>query len=176
MFMQQPAARSMSDLFAAGVGELLRPLFTRWASDEVRNLYESAMVAIWSGRTDVRANLLSRIKALPESHFDDSHHRDFYIMLGLGVLYFAVHSVLAVGDATGDEKMCDDGVVDHLANLLEASRCVDNLREQALKLAPRDPDEGREEMRALVASATPVVSAGLDAVARENGWPANRVR
>jgi hypothetical protein len=162
-------------VFAAAAAEVFRPLCVRWGSDAVRDVYERTMAQLWAG-TKAGSNasaLLQAVKQLPEAAFDDSHHRDYYVMLALGVLYYAARLVIGDGSASDAHSDMDelDAVLDHLANLLDVSACVDELRRS--KAASGDETM---HMRQAAAGCAPTINEALDAVARANGWSPDRVR
>jgi hypothetical protein len=167
-------------VLAIGLSELLRPLFARWAADGVRVLYERIEDELWAGNGAPIPNgpeLLAAIKAQPESDFDDSHHRDFYVMLALGVLYHAVRVVQDADRSTAESESRElEGLVEHLMDELGVSGATQDIREAASRLSEEsDETVVARAVRDAAVGGAAVVDAALDPFARSCGWPVKRV-
>ena len=96
--------------------------------------------------------MLQAIDGLPETRYDDSDHRDFFIAMGLGVLHHAIKVMRDPADAAESGEL--EAIVTHLLLCLRASHVF----------------------HSLLQSATEFVDSGLDIAAVRLGWPLNRLR
>jgi hypothetical protein len=167
--------RAAQRVLAISLAETLRPVFLRWATDESRQYYEQTVESLWSsaGATLDTANVLATIKRLPEANHDDSHHREYYVMLCIGVLHCTV-KVVGGGQLDADVKELDS-----LSDLVSKQFEVGDLLTQ-LGLAARrlGVDVGSataaSQMRVAAKQVARSVNEGLEREARELGWPADR--
>jgi hypothetical protein len=123
-----------------------------------------------TGASELRA----QIKSLPEAQFDDSHHRDFFVMLGLGVLDHAVGGHDPQAGAAELEEL--NALLGHLANELDLDGLPAELAEAALRIEMKDGSRAASELRSLSAALAVRVDGALAPVARMYGWPPDRVR
>jgi hypothetical protein len=155
--------------------EAMRPLFVRWAADAPRVLYARIMAGLWAtpvlSASDA-ARLRAAIASLPESEYDDSHHRDFFVMRALGVL----HQALTTMSSPDPEQMKDlDYLFEHLVLELEVPELHADLRAAILGADTSDRVAAASRARELGGRAAARVDAALTATARERGWPAERM-
>lgn len=168
------------ELFAIGATELMRPLFTRWGSSSAYEVYARSVDALGRRREqpDKGSSTLDALYALPEGNFDDSHYRDYYVGVGLGIVAYALRIAFGLGsEGRGhDARECELGL-ESLAADLGVEAIVEELRQHAVELAS-NPDgiAAEESMRACAASYASSVNAGLDDLARANGWSLTRAR
>jgi hypothetical protein len=170
-------ARARSRLLAVACAETLRPFFVRWAADSARGVYERIVNSLWTARGTPNTNgstFLAEIEQLPESHFDDSHHRDFFIMLGLGVLY---HAVEVVQSADVEMSMRElKSLFSHLADELDVATLPSDLEDAVLRVRSVDEEEAALVIRRTAVQMASKIDAALEPVARDYGWPPDRQR
>jgi hypothetical protein len=169
--------RVRSRLFAVACAEVLRPLFTRWAADAARALYERIVGDLWTSRAapeSAASTVLKEIEQLPESHVDDSHQRDFFVMIGLGVLYHTVEVVQGddVARATGDLQ----SMLSHIAAELDVAGLPSELEVAVGDVQSAEEVETALEIRRIAEQVAAKVDAALEPVARSYGWTADRQR
>lgn len=166
-------------LLAVGMVELLRPLFVRWASDGARQVYEQICRSFASGGR-LRAKLdelLESIDSLPEAHCDDSHYRDYHVMLALSVLDSAAKVRCRPPGSASVEFDELEAVIEVAEDELEIAPSVAELRARAGRLASLgDVELAEEGMREMAKSLATMVDVSLDVVEEKYAWPPDRWR
>jgi hypothetical protein len=163
---------------AISISETFRPLFLRWASDEAREVFEHAMDALWlalEGRACDCDSLLRQIEALPEFEYDDSDHRDFFVMIALTPLHQAVEVVRGTDSEEKLETVVRElnAATDHLARELQIGGLRTDLRGEIQ--GPEGPVT-TEKARAIAMQLSARVDSALTTAARRRGWPPDRLR
>jgi hypothetical protein len=162
-------------LFAISVAELLRPLFLRWADDGPRSVYDRVLSDLWNGGGKPILNgpkSLDEIMRMPEAHYDDSHHRDFYVMLALGVLY---ESVKIVQGSVSPSDREFDTLAEHLFAELELTGVFHDFMER-VRAAQAPSEKAGAEIRRIAMETAAAVDDALTAFAKQRGWPPDRLR
>jgi len=169
--------RPRSRLLVVACAEVLRPIFARWATDSARELYERVVSNLWKNcgaPSDRGSTFLSDIKQLPESDFDDSHHRESFVMLALNVLYDAVEVVQNPDAPLAIRNL--KSILAHLANELDVTAVPSELESAVISVQSREEAEMVLEIRQAAVQIASKIDAALDPVARSYGWTPDRQR
>jgi hypothetical protein len=164
---------------AVSISETFRPLFVRWASDEVREVYGRTMDALWSaasqgGGSDFDS-MPRQIEGLPEFEYDDPDHRDFFVMLALLQLHATVSFVRAVAfdERSGDLAEQLEATTDHLIREMH----LGSLRTDLFAEIQRpDGPLTTPQAQAIAKRWSVRVDSAITLVARLHGWPPDRLR
>jgi hypothetical protein len=171
-------------LLAIAVIELLRPVFSRWATEQTFSFYKSLMEQLWH-YTGLESHswppILATIEQLPEFGCEDSCERDFVVANSLDLVRCAL-PVIGPGtpELSGAEvpefETAAQQFVDELEEELSGvhfSPTLNELRRLIIE-AKCDLRSSMAKLKGRAVQLSEKTNAALEAMARANHWSLDR--
>ena len=163
-------------LLAAALLEVCRPIFTRWADAGPKATFERLRNEIRdTGTLRAPDTDVAEIEALPEFSYEDSDHRDYFVMSALGIVYYALLA-LVDHDSRSAHLTELETVTNFLLLQLGAAAEFASIRELVQECEAKGSWAAcLREADARMAPVAQEVMEGMIAAAQRHGWPPSRV-